>query len=89
MVGFPRWEPNACRRPPDFQSQNVNTLSDTHGCVHSPLIFQRYGEVGRVGDNHGGFWYCGDHTTAHPDLPHLLHLSFDGRITFRLFEFFF
>src|SRR5262249_35326021 len=43
----------------------------------------------RVGDNDGRFWDGGDHATTHAQLPYLLHLPFDGRVTFRLFEFFF
>src|SRR6476646_7841394 len=43
--------------------------------------------VGLVNDS--GFWNCCNHTAAHAELPYLLHLSFDGRVTFRLFEFLF
>lgn len=70
---------------PDLQGQGINALGDAHRRIHSPLIFERHGKVSRIGDDDGGFWDYG----GHADLPYLLHLPFDGRITFRLFEFFF
>src|SRR5262245_66638425 len=66
---------------PDLKRQGINALGDAHGRIHSPLIFERHRKVSRVGDDDGGFWDSGDDTAAHADLPDLLHLPLDGRVT--------
>ena len=57
---------------PDLESQGVNALGYTHGGIHSPLIFECYGKMGRVGDNDGGFWDCRNHSAAHAELLRVL-----------------
>jgi len=65
----------------DLQSQGVNALGNAHWRIHSPLIFERDGIVCRVGNYYRDLWDGGDHSAAHTQLPHLLHLAF-GHLPF-------